>query len=412
MYLYLALGVMFLVLSSKECDVLMLFSLVSFGNIVSIAPNYSVSLSWVFSIVFIIKYFFGKFKIYKGSFVLYLLFAAYMVMGLKPGLEGFLSDIKTIINYLLLLLLIYECKNTDHNKAFDFYIVGHLLSIILSFPVRISPRFAPLISQAFTETSVFNALRFTGIDFDTNFFSANCAFIISILLFYFANRSRDDFPLRRMRIVLLIYIVFGILTFSKTFMIDLLVIVLVYFSSNLSRKFANMILTVVLVVVGFYIVDTVTNGMLFNAIFGRFFETATNIDTLTTGRFHIWKAYMDDWKSSSHNIWFGVGMANKKLRYLNKMHHQTYIEILYQFGIVGSILFTLYVVSLFRIGKDEDKAFDSHSRFLGLISIAMCGLTLGQFAFDHTIFQLVLSILMVGGCMWKDQMSYIGHRMD
>ena len=79
------------------------------------------------------------------------------------------------------------------------------------------------------------------------------------------------------------------------------------------------------------------------------------------------------------------------------MHHQTYIEILYQFGIIGSLIFFTYMGSIFGEISRSRSTVKLHLRHLALISIAVCGLTLGQFAFDSFIYQLVIAMILICG---------------
>ena len=310
MYAYLLLSIMFIAYSSREEGALLLFSLVSYNRIVSLAPNFGISLGWIPVVFYIVKNLFIPFKLNLKVLLFYLLFTLYMCIGLNPAKEGFFSDIKTIVNYTFLFVILFSKINQIGVKLFDFYIVGHLLGIILSFPVNLSPRFSELLTIAYTDTSSFNTLRFWGIDFDTNFFSANCAFIISCLLFFLANEHIIHINKKRILIALIIYIIFGTMTFSKTFFVCVGLLGVYYYSSNLSKKMGNFVVVMITGIGLFIVINEMTGGMLFETTFGRFIETGSSIDTLTTGRFHIWQAYIEDWKSSISKVVFGVGMAN------------------------------------------------------------------------------------------------------
>lgn len=397
--LYLMLGVLFIVFSPKQYGILMYFSLVSFTNVVSVAPNYTISLNWILTIALICRCFFRKIVIYRKPAILFVLFTLYMISGLNPSQAGFLSDIKTIVNYFLLLIVACTVQKEYYKKLFDFYIVGHVLSLIFSIPAYFSPRFHFLLQESYIVTSVFESRRFTGIDFDTNFLAVNCAFIISILLFFLAN-SNDNKKASRIKIAILAYIMIGMLTLSKMFMIVLVVLILIYYGTNFSKKYVSMFFMSAVLLITFFVGNTLSNGMLFYRLFGRFIETSDNVNVFTTGRFNIWMTYIESWLSSSNNILFGVGMANKRLS-LFKMHHSTYIEVLYQFGVIGTSLFLFFLFNVAKLFKSGMLVTKIHTKYIGLTSICVCGMALGLFAFDFFPLHLLLCFLMLGDIEWS-----------
>ena len=398
--LYLFFGVLFIAFSPKQYSILMYFSLVSFTNIVSIAPEYTISLNWILAVTLICRCFFKKILIYKKPLLFFIVFALYMISGLQPGKAGFLSDIKTIVNYFLVLIIACTVQKIYYKKLFDFYILGHILAVILSFPARHSSRFDFLLAEDYAETMTFTAYRFAGIDFDANFLAANCIFIISFLLFFLGNMVGKKHA-NKIKLVIFTYIVIGMLTFSKMFMIVLVVLFLTYYGADLSKNYGSMFFMMAFLLVAFFIGDTLSSGSLFNRLFGRFIETTNNVDSFTTGRFSIWLAYIDSWLSSSNNILFGVGMANKRLP-LIKMHHNSYIEILYQFGIVGFSIFCSYLFHVAKIFKTGIVKTRLHYQYISLTSICICGMALGFFAFDFFTLQLLLCFLMLGDIDWNN----------
>ena len=393
---YLGLGIVSTLLLPMEQVILMLAATVSFTNIVSLSVNFSVSLSWILTLAFIFRALIKPFKLKISSLVLCMLFCIYMASGLDSGKAGFFSDIKTIINYMFIIFLAINIEKIRPIKLLDFYIFGHILSVILYFPASRSDRFVNALQRDFTETSMISTLRFTGLDFDSNFFAANCAFIIAVLLIIMSNSERVKCSPNRIRSFLIIYFILGMFSFSKTFVVDVAVLLLLYFVVNISRRFSKLLVAIVLLVVAACVIDEFTDGMVFKIMLSRFVERGWDLNMQTTGRLNIWIAYLEDWRSSLRNIWLGVGMANKRLPF-QKMHHQTYIEILYQFGIIGSLIFFTYMGSIFGEISRSRSTVKLHLRHLALISIAVCGLTLGQFAFDSFIYQLVIAMILICG---------------
>ena len=145
-------------------------------------------------------------------------------------------------------------------------------------------------------------------------------------------------------------------------------------------------------------------GELYDMIVGRFLNLnvnyGTRINALTTGRYQIWMAYINDWKSSIEKIMFGVGFANKRLVYVGKLHHQTFIELLYQFGIIGTCIFGAYLVSLYRMIKENVENSRNVLKgdrlgAVGIIVILSCSLTLGLFALNVNVYLLFFTFIIL-----------------
>ena len=106
---------------------------------------------------------------------------------------------------------------------------------------------------------------------------------------------------------------------------------------------------------------------------------------------------MDEWLSSSKKILIGAGMANKKLREDYFLPHNTYIEILYQFGVLGSGIIFFYFHQLYTLIKSDHIKRQMPARFLPLIMISIYGLSLGMFSTDMIVLQLTIAFLIAAG---------------
>lgn len=78
------------------------------------------------------------------------------------------------------------------------------------------------------------------------------------------------------------------------------------------------------------------------------------------------------------------------------MHHQMYIELLYQFGIVGTSIFLMYLYSVykqlkFKVESSKDLLYGKRIGAIGIITILLCGGVLGMFALNITVYLIVFS---------------------
>lgn len=399
---FIAVSAVLLAVSSKDEALYLIFALVSLSSAVSLAPRYQTSLFGILIIIYIMRNLAGI-RLHKRTALLYALLAIYMISGLRPGQSSLLSDIKTIVNYSLLLIFALAFEREQWIRLFDFYIWGHVCAALLAVIAGGSARLGQAIE---TDTAVVGEIevrRFSGLDMDTNFFAVNCAFIIACLLFFLCSRGLKDISKKKIMTFTGIYFILGIMTFSKMFIVALGFAAFYYYMTNMQRKLARLILWSVLGISLFLMVNMYTNGAAVTLFFGRFTNPARDygsvMNTLTTGRYVIWTAYVKDWLSDLGKILFGSGMAYKRLPEF-KMHHQTYIEILYQFGIIGSVLFLSYIYSVFgMVRRNRMPRFTrpGNIRFIALFTAALCGLSLGLFAIDYTIPLLFLSFIMIAG---------------
>ena len=70
---------------------------------------------------------------------------------------------------------------------------------------------------------------------------------------------------------------------------------------------------------------------------------------ITTGRYDIWQIYMNDWLFSPTKIMFGAGIFTNEPYYLNI--HNSYLFILYRFGILGTAAIIAFLVYILRKAK-------------------------------------------------------------
>ena len=399
---FIVVSAVFLAVSGKDEALYLIFALVSLSSAISLAPRYQTSLFGLLIFVYIMRNLAGI-RIHKRTALLYAFLAIYMISGLRPGQNSLFSDIKTIVNYSLLLIFALAFDRAQWIRLFDFYIWGHICAALLAFIAGGSARLGKAVEMDTAVIGEIEVRRFSGLDMDTNFFAVNCAFIMACLLFFLCSRGQKDISKKKIMVFTGIYFILGIMTFSKMFIVALGFAAFYYYMTNLQTKLASLLWWSVFGISLFLMVNMYTNGAAATLLFGRFINPAHDygsvMNTLTTGRYAIWAAYVKDWFSNLWKILFGSGMAYKRLPEF-KMHHQTYIEIVYQFGIIGSVLFLSYLYSVFgmvRRDRMPRPARPGNIRFIALFTTAVCGLSLGLFAIDYTIPLLFLSFIMISG---------------
>ena len=105
----------------------------------------------------------------------------------------------------------------------------------------------------------------------------------------------------------------------------------------------NYFLFVCVAIIGSVLVFQALSGKIeiFSSVLSRFDEAA-DAESLTTGRSYIWSNYMSYLEKNPLVLWFGRGLGAEILN--THAAHNTYIDMLYYLGIVG----TAFLIAVFK----------------------------------------------------------------
>lgn len=265
-----------------------------------------------------------------------LLFADYDIGNVKLG---------TMIPPILISLLIFVCEETEET---DYLTMIELFknSFIISAVIGFFKDEIPSISRLFVVDYVNDAsgvesgsvLRYSGLTYDPNFFTVvNCILIAIILM------TTKKFTIKTL-VELLFLVVTGFLTFSKSYIIIVVVIAIIYLLRR-SLFVGRNLLILIGFIVALVTVERLVNIDLFDVVISRFNSTGENGD-LTTGRLELWKEYIIYILDRTRVWFFGAGINALPLDV--KAVHNTYIDFVYRYGLVGSLLWFVYFIMCYR----------------------------------------------------------------
>ena len=293
-----------------------------------------------------------------------------------------LPDLKEIVKLFDIVLIYYFFIEEYSPNLFSYYktafIGGMLFSTIIGFVKTKIPRMLSFFPKLETETILGDVkTRFSGLFDDPNYFSVPiilCIYLCLISLFYEKNNKL------LWTLVFSFFSICGFLTISKSFFL-LYCFVLLFFvlfgenKSVKSRVFFCFLICVVFLIMGL--------NSLFDSVIYRFTESLNKGD-VTTGRMTIWKMYIERIISSFKIMLIGDGIGGS---YLNgRASHNTYIEIVYQIGLLGGGLYITILWYCTTIMKKIATSRRSIMNIVGylIISVAFCflnGLTAYEFPF-------------------------------
>ena len=155
----------------------------------------------------------------------------------------------------------------------------------------------------------------------------------------------------------LVLIVFGVLTYSKTFFIMMLLLVCIYLVWQFWNKkvLRGVLMTLAIVVVGGILLFS--EGSPFAVVLERL-SSSSNLNELTTGRSDVFMAYFNAITDSLGSAFFGAGLGANNL---GRDPHNLFLELAYYIGIVGLVLVVLYYCSLVRAVGRQDKTISQQN---------------------------------------------------
>lgn len=258
-----------------------------------------------------------------------------------------------ILKLFICLLFLYYCLRDLNDKKLRNLIITFTIAVIISSLFRVLggniARISELASVHQTWTSFGYITRFAGLEIDPNYYSVHVLISLSSLLVLRYKDMISDGMLYGLSIPLY---VFGMLTLSKSFMLMFAIYIILMLFVTIKKKPIYTIVIIAMVLIGIVILSifdlekiTFSVERLISSFEG--FE----INKILTGRYNIWTNYMDAITQSDRTLLFGHGL---NAPYVNgKASHSAYIESLYRFGLIGSMLLILSIISITRYKRNS-----------------------------------------------------------
>lgn len=260
---------------------------------------------------------------------------AVLVMALAPASCWSMSLWKVLVNLLLLSLFVRGYRAEDAAAYGGSFVTGLLVSSVLGLWKEKIPRFLSMYSDLNYEMiNGVRTLRFSGTFNDPNYYSV--ALILGMLLcirgLILPERKRRLFS----AFALAILAGFGVMTYSKSFVLMLPLVLLVLIFSGQRKWTLAVLLAAVCALI--YALDP---GGVGSRMLARFSQ-----QSFATGRVEIWRSY---WQGSTDSLLpflFGHGLDAQ----LTRPAHSLGLEALYAVGLVGTGGWAAAVVVILRSG--------------------------------------------------------------
>ncbi len=257
-----------------------------------------------------------------------------------------LGEFTSVVYLCTMIILCDNLKPKQYIKAIDYYTEGFAISTVIGLFADSIPAMKRMIhtNLVVVEGKVVDQGRFGSLFGDPNNFTALNCIVIAFILFCHKK-------LKFRHIALLTFlVVVGFFTYSKSYILTLAVIVLAYIIKSGQHIIRNLILLAVVGAV-FLAVERIANLQVLDLLLARF-RGVESVDDLTTGRYDLWKQYFEYLFDNVRVLLFGDGFNSRTMRWAS---HNTFIEMLFRYGIFGCIFWSYGIFKCYKIvTKRED----------------------------------------------------------
>lgn len=325
----------------EDISALMLFTL-PFASIF----KYSTDTITLFTVVEVAVVAIMMFRTKKCSSYLLIgtiIFALYTL--LTPN-RDYISTVKLVLIIFLFYYLIPASRKDVVYISFSF-VIGLLLSSGLACMRDYFPIISLYVEPVEDYTVIGMIDRFAGLHPDPNYYAANIILALFLLLALYHNKYIKNL----FWILIVPLTVFGFMTVSKSFLFIYVVFLFTLVLTQVNkRKFLWLALLVVAVCIGWWFIQN-SNLTYFVNLRARF--AYDDLNEFTTGRLGVSGTYLNYVLTNWTTLLFGDGIGAELLFAEGKFvaSHNFYIDLIYYFGIIGTLLFAInlgIVISKYR----------------------------------------------------------------
>lgn len=392
-YIALLLCVFFIACCQEQDTLCILFMVLPFANIFKAGPGSQSFFTYII-LFYILWHFIQRIKVPITIIEIIILSIYLLSVQLAFDSLKLLRYIKFVINFMFMYYAFehYEERNTE--KFFLFYIIGMLLTSIIKIS-GVFPNIVQFVAEKDMGFSTGRSLRFSGLYGDPNYYSVNLIISMCLVVILF---HKGKIGVIATITLLAGFVWFAAMTGSKSalFMLALPAILLIYSNFKSKRYFLVSLFFLVAVSVVILIIDGKIS--IFNNTLERITKVA-GVDDLTTGRSEIWREYAGFFSTNLNVLLLGAGIGAQLVG--GHAAHNTYIDMLYYLGILGSA-FSLIILAKIRNMLLETKQ-KNLLNYCVIITIMTMYVFLSQLFYFDLAFQIMLALIVLRMDMSKKE---------
>ena len=310
----------------------------------------------------------------------------YLLIRMNSGYENLVLCFSQLI---LVKEIICGQRRENAILSIKAFLIALLVSSLYAYIFRNTYQIRSLRGAEVPAYWLSSHLRFNGLFRDPNYYMAMLVAALTLLI---SLRLKGEISRLHFMIMFFGFTMFGLLTYSKSFLLLIAIIYVVYIALLFGKRkymLAFMIIAATAVVVS---ISLKIKGSPLQIIFYRF-STASNLDDLTTGRSELHIRYLKAIGESAESLIFGYGLDAP---FLGLSPHNLYLEILYYLGIGGLLIFLAEIAGFVHMVYTETSGVRKYSKLMTYYPLLLIGILFLSLAglFSHSTYVMIFLALM------------------
>jgi len=319
----------------------MLCFLLPFANIIKISPG-QISLFTVFFAIYVVRIIFKTGRLNRMFLLTAFIFAGYCL-----AVSG-VDRVVTIVTMVCGFAMLREVTESDEYD-YQHILYAFCFGIIVSSAIGAFRDYLPIIKTFSLDTAYKvgheeYAQRFVGLNVNPNYYTMDISVAMSCLVTTMCTRNMKPIYM----VLFGVLAIFGLMSVSKSFLIVFAIMVVILLLNSLRQGATTfMKLLLALIAAGILILTFARESVETYIIRLNADSNAESLSAVTTGRGEIWIGYIKTMLKDFKTLFFGAGLGER----LEKGSHNTYIEMIYHIGLIGSALYFFVLKSSVAIKK-------------------------------------------------------------
>ena len=254
--------------------------------------------------------------------------------------------------FVMMIFLFPSVKEEWREQKYDFYqvVTFFALGVVIAAMCALGFAQTPGIRRFIRVDAYLTIIRRSGFYGDANFYTAQILAAMGGVLSLFLQEKKKG-RLLFMAVIVAFLLYCGLLSGSKSFVLVFTVLLVLWVIAIMRMRGkaglkATLLIFLILGLV--YIATSALFGGLITVIATRF-SFAKNLNSFTTGRIGLWKSYSNEIFSNFKTFFLGQGFTNIKVN--GRASHNTIIQMLFQFGVIGTAVLIYWIACFFRERK-------------------------------------------------------------
>lgn len=380
LYPLIAVGAVVTALVPLNTCLPLLCFLLPFGNIIKIDPD-QFSFFTVFFAIYVLRIIFKTGRLNRMFLLAAFIFAGYCLAFSGPG------KIIVIITMVCGFTMLREATESD-DYNYQHVLYAFCLGIIFSSAIGALRDYLPIIRAFSMDTSYkvgsdeYSA-RFVGLNVNPNYYTMDVSVAMGCLVSTICTHKKKPIHM----ILFVVLAVFGLMSVSKSFLIVLVIMVIILLLNSLRQGATTFLKFSAVLIIAAILILLFAQEAVDTYIFRLNKDSVSDASSITTGRTDIWFEYIKTILKDLKILFFGAGLGQM----LEKGTHNTYIEMFYYIGIIGSSLYFFVLKSSIAIKKFPKKIH----YYIPLLILLIRFMGISMFMQDSLWYYIVIICLLL-----------------